>query len=239
MKLRLMIGALLVLPLVLQGAGRSAAARRWEASVVTLEVSSKQYDFLQPWWRGTQTVAKPGVILRDREILTTAYGLANRTVVRARARGRGDWYEATVTWVDYGANLALITVADPDFWEGHRAVRFAKSVPDNGELQVVRWRGGSLELRQAEFNRFTVSNPTGGDAAHVVASYPKKQVLDAGWMNGEKMLHGRAAVVEASRGKGRAVLMGFRVQHRAQSVGTFHLLFNALFSSAAKKTSLP
>ncbi len=76
-------------------------------------------------------------------------------------------------------------------------------------------------------------------AAVAVASYPKKDVLDAGWISGEKTLYGRAAVVEATHGKGRAVLIGFKAQHRAQSVGTFHLLFNALFSSTAKKSNLP
>ena len=53
------------------------------------------------------------------------------------------------------------------------------------------------------------------------------------------MLAGRSAIVEAKHGEGRAVLIGFRAQHRAQSVGTFHVLFNALFLSSAEKTNIP
>ena len=40
---------------------------------------------------------------------------------------------------------------------------------------------------------------------------------------------GRGAVVEAKSGGGRVVLMGIRPQHRAQSLGTFRFLFNALY----------
>jgi len=180
MNVRWILFALIGLPLLTEGAVRSSAARRWESRVVTLEVSSKQYNFMQPWWRGTQTVLKPGVVLKDKTVLTTAFGLANRTVVRAQSGGRGRWFEAQVSWMDPAANLALITVEDLEFWRGHKAVTFARSIPDDGDLQIVRWRGGSLEVRQAEFNRFTVSNPTGGDAAHVVFEV-NSEIDGTGW----------------------------------------------------------
>ncbi|MCZ6478659.1 MAG: hypothetical protein O6851_10130 [Gemmatimonadetes bacterium] len=51
-------------------------------------------------------------------------------------------------------------------------------------------------------------------------------------MVGDEFLAGRAAVVEADYGRGRLVMYGFRVQHRAQTHGTFKLLFNALYSDA-------
>jgi Zinc carboxypeptidase len=63
---------------------------------------------------------------------------------------------------------------------------------------------------------------------HVVASYPKDNLLMSGWLMGESVLSEKAAVVEAPLGKGRVVLLGFRVQHRGQSHQTYKLLFNAL-----------
>jgi hypothetical protein len=50
----------------------------------------------------------------------------------------------------------------------------------------------------------------------------------SGWLEGERLVAGGAAVLSARVGLGRAVLIGFRAQHRAQSHATFRLLFNAI-----------
>jgi len=62
----------------------------------------------------------------------------------------------------------------------------------------------------------------------VLASYKDRNLLRSGWLIGEEHLAGKAAAVSAKCGEGRAVLIGFRTQHRAQTHGTFKLLFNAL-----------
>lgn len=69
-----------------------------------------------------------------------------------------------------------------------------------------------------------------GDASRVrsVARYAAKDALLSGWMLGEKYLNGKTALAEASYGKGRIVLFGFRPQHRGQTWGTFRFIFNAL-----------
>jgi hypothetical protein len=65
------------------------------------------------------------------------------------------------------------------------------------------------------------------------AHYAEKNVLLSGWLTGERIVAGRAAVVEAHVGAGRIVLLGFPVQHRGQSYATFRLLFNALLTAAS------
>ena len=60
--------------------------------------------------------------------------------------------------------------------------------------------------------------------------YASKELLVSGLLRGGQAIEGRAAVVSASIGAGRVVLLGFPVQHRAQSLATFRLLFNAIFS---------
>ena len=58
-----------------------------------------------------------------------------------------------------------------------------------------------------------------------------RDLLLSGWLEGEEIIAGRAAVVQATVGTGHVVLLGFPVQHRGQSHATFRLLFNAIFSA--------
>jgi hypothetical protein len=67
----------------------------------------------------------------------------------------------------------------------------------------------------------------------VVAKYAAQGLLQSGWILGEKNLADRAAVVDVPWGKGHVVLLGFKVQNRAQPHGTFKLLFNALYFGTA------
>src|SRR5437870_1903182 len=84
----------------------------WERSIVTVELNAKQYDYRQPWITRTKTTQKNGLVIGPREILTTAEDFSNRTLVRIQKNGRGKWYNATVQWVDYHANLASVTADD-------------------------------------------------------------------------------------------------------------------------------
>jgi hypothetical protein len=71
---------------------------------------------------------------------------------------------------------------------------------------------------------------TAGASVQTVARYADKDLLLSGWLEGEDVLAGRSAVVQLSVGTGKVVLLGFRVQHRGQSLATFRLLFNALLA---------
>jgi hypothetical protein len=66
----------------------------------------------------------------------------------------------------------------------------------------------------------------------VVARYPNTNVIASGWLKGEELMAGRAAVVSIDMNPGKVVLFGLRPQHRAQTHATFPMLFNALYLSA-------
>ncbi len=63
--------------------------------------------------------------------------------------------------------------------------------------------------------------------AKSVANYPAKGLLASGWLLGEKFLVTRSALVDATIGKGRAILFGMRPQYRATSYQAFKLFFNS------------
>jgi hypothetical protein len=66
-----------------------------------------------------------------------------------------------------------------------------------------------------------------------IARYPQTTLLRSGWIIGEDKLRGRAAVMETAMGRGRIILHTFKVQNRAQTWGTFKLLFNSIFYGPA------
>jgi hypothetical protein len=66
----------------------------------------------------------------------------------------------------------------------------------------------------------------------VVARYPNTEVRASGWLRGEELMYGRAAVVAVEMNPGKVVLFGIRPQHRAQTHATLPLLFNALYWAA-------
>ncbi len=63
----------------------------------------------------------------------------------------------------------------------------------------------------------------------VVASYSDREILESGWLIGEEKLKRKTAMVVARYELGKVILIGFRPQHRAQTHGTYKLVFNSLY----------
>jgi hypothetical protein len=76
---------------------------------------------------------------------------------------------------------------------------------------------------------FDIHSAFEGASPVAIAKYPKGQLLMSGYLKGEKYLANKASAVEVPVGKGRVILLGFGVQHRAQPHQTFKLLFNSLY----------
>jgi hypothetical protein len=152
-----MIRILLVAAIALcsTSAADSGFEELWERAVVTVEITRKQYDYLQPWNRRVDQLQKIGTIIGDKEILTTADQMSDQTLIRLQ-KGRGRWFEGEVAWLDYHANLAVITCREEKFWEGTKKVDLAKVTPRRGIAQVVRWRNGIIEFRNVDINRMVV-----------------------------------------------------------------------------------
>ena len=73
----------------------------------------------------------------------------------------------------------------------------------------------------------TVPGARSSDVRRIV-TYIDRDILQSGWLLGEEAIANKAAMVSVQHGEGTIVMIGFRAQHRAQTHGTFKLLFNAL-----------
>ena len=75
---------------------------------------------------------------------------------------------------------------------------------------------------------FEVTPSSHNDRYEAVVRYADRDILRSGWLIGEKHLSNKVGMVSAKHGQGTVILIGFRTQNRAQTHGTFKLLFNAL-----------
>jgi Zinc carboxypeptidase len=81
---------------------------------------------------------------------------------------------------------------------------------------------------------FRMTPEAAAAGVRAIATFDGPAPLRSGWAWGQKYLDGGVIVVEASVGKGRVLLFGPEIIRRAQPHGTFKLLFNSLFVSAAR-----
>jgi len=78
-------------------------------------------------------------------------------------------------------------------------------------------------------------NPRSQDM-HRFATYPERDVLQSGWLEGEEFIAEETAAISVPHGEGDVVLLGFRPQFRHTTHGTFKLIFNALVDRPADPT---
>ncbi|MDA1274105.1 MAG: hypothetical protein O2960_08630 [Verrucomicrobia bacterium] len=174
----------------------------WENSIVTLDATRKQYDHFQPWTRRLQSRKKAGLVLDGKEILTTADEMFDRTLVRIQKHGRGKWFIGDVSWIDYHANLAIVTTKEAGFWEDLEPVQLPSRHAVSETMQIVRWREGRLESRKVEYSQFTVDT---GDLSFVprILLELSSEIQGTGW--GEPVISG---------GK----VLGLAVQHTGNKI---------------------
>jgi hypothetical protein len=206
MKSRLYLGLAALLSLVIAGsavaAEGTAAKSTWDNSLVLLDVTRKQYDYFQPWSKRMKTGQKMGVVLKGQEILTTADEMFDRTLVRIQKGGRGRWWTGEVSWIDYHANLAIITATEAAFWQDLNPIELSDPVRDAELFQIIRWREGKLETRKAEFNQFTVDNGQMSFVPHVQLEL-SSEIQGIGW--GEPVISGSRIVGIAEKQTGQKI----------------------------------
>lgn len=102
----------------------------------------------------------------------------------------------------------------------------AYGMPETG--LILNWATPTFRVRPTPLS----------ERVAVPVIYEKKNLLKSGWLVGERHLSEKAAVVDLEYGDGRVILIGFRVQHRAQTHGTFKVFFNALYYPPAEEVLL-
>ena len=168
--------------LILSAAGLVPLSGAFDAarSLVEIEITKQSYDYNLPWVVRNQQISKNGVLIDGRQILTTADGLSNQYLCRVKKGGVSRQYIAKVKWVDYHANVAVLSIDTEDFFAGMQSVPLANTIPQSGPLQVYRWRSGRIEERAAEIIRLRSGESKMSYVKYLTLSV-SSEIESAGW----------------------------------------------------------
>jgi S1-C subfamily serine protease len=93
------------------------------SSVVQLFVYSDPPDLTTPWQtEGVVRYGGSGVIIEGRRILTSAHVVESAVGIEAKRADGSERFAAKVTFISHDADLALVEVEDPRFFDDTRAV---------------------------------------------------------------------------------------------------------------------
>jgi hypothetical protein len=189
------------------------------------------------------------IILADQSPRSIVEGASGQNIRPEYRGGIGDaGVEALREFIGQGGTLVTLGAASDlaierfgvpvkDLKAGlTRDQHFAPGTIVNVEVDTTNPIGYGVAARTYGFyNNSPFFNLVEGFASQkvsVIARYPNSGVVASGWLKGEDLMVGRAAVVSVEMNPGRIVLFGLRPQHRAQTHATFPMLFNALYLSA-------
>ena len=116
-------------------------------SVVKLFTVLKEPNYYQPWDMEYQkTSGGSACIVPGNRILTNAHVVSHHLYIQALKPGDPRKYTARVLCVDHDTETALLTVDDPQFFEGTLPVRFGELPFRNARVSVYGFPVGGNEL---------------------------------------------------------------------------------------------
>ena len=151
-----------------------------EASVVEIEITKKAYDYRMPWVTRNEQTHKNGILIGQNQILTTADGFSGQYLCRITKGGESRQYTAQIKWIDFYANIAMLDVSEPSFWQNMDPVKLSVTIPQSGDLQIYRWRSGRIEERAAEIIRLYNDTNKMSFLQHLKLS-ASSEITSAGW----------------------------------------------------------
>ena len=126
-------------------------------AIVHIKNNSATLNLISPWKvLGPQTSTGTGFHIGKRRILTNCHVVKDATSLRVSRHGTPGNFDATVLCQSHICDLALVTVAEDEFWDGLPAVRFQDAVPDLDD--TVCAVGYPLGATSVTLTRGVVSN---------------------------------------------------------------------------------
>jgi S1-C subfamily serine protease len=125
----------------------AAAAADPTRSVVKVYVATIGRDVASPWRPGWNfNVTGSGAVIDGHRILTAAHVVDDQTLVQVRRNGTTRKLTARVAFVSHWADLALLEVDDPTFFEGAPALELGDLPPVQQQVAALGFPNGGETL---------------------------------------------------------------------------------------------
>ena len=116
----------------------TSASPEVRRSLVKIFASSRLPDLFRPWSKlEPREVIGSGVVISDGRILTSNHVVSYASRILVQPDGSSDKLVAKVAASSYGTDLAVLTLEDPAFFNGHPPLPFGTAVPEVGQPVVV------------------------------------------------------------------------------------------------------
>lgn len=141
------------------GGGCMAQARDLDAvrdAIVKIYPINNYPDYFNPWsMRGPSGGTGSGFIIEGNRILSNGHVVGYETFIQVRRHGDAKRYQARVLSVDHTADLALLTVDDPAFFDGVTPIELGEMPDPQDEVLVYGFPlgGDSMSITKGVISR--------------------------------------------------------------------------------------
>jgi len=159
---------LLVVGLALGALTRPAEAGDPRDALLKIYATQLGPDYGAPWRPGvSRTMSGSGFVVTDHRILTNAHVISNATFLQVRRYGDSERVPARVLFVSHEADLALLTVDEPGFFESIPALDLGELPELREEVLVLGFPlgGDTLSITRGVVSRIEHQNYVHGNAS--------------------------------------------------------------------------
>ena len=197
-----------VFVVILMMSGKVLANNDYLPSVAQVKVTAYSYSIDHPWQKGSAGKSTGSAVLLDEgRLLTNAHVIDSALRVEVKRAGSDKWYRAAIEHVSEASDLAMLKVADKEFYVGSEPAQLSSDLNFGSEVVVVGF-------------------PEGGDTVSItkgVLSRTEETQYAYSYMN-QLVYQVDAAINSGNSGgavfsKGKLVGISFQADDEAENVG--------------------
>ena len=170
----------------------SLANQNIQNSVVKIYTTQSNPDYDNPWNTSRPELGSgTGCVIKDNLILTNAHVVSNQTFIQVQSHGRPKRFNAKVVAVSHEADLALLTVDDPSFFQNLKTLELGELPQMQQEVVVYGFPIGGETLSATKGVISRIEHQTYAQSGHEFVAAQIDAAINPGNSGGPVMVDDR------------------------------------------------